>query len=56
MVLIEFILLVAYLFALFGTFFPNNKAKSETPPEKELEDAVLKYLVHINKKASNKTE
>ncbi|HEY9597841.1 MAG TPA: hypothetical protein V6D33_09240 [Cyanophyceae cyanobacterium] len=56
MFLIESVLLAAYIFVVAGAFFPKTEPEPEKTPEKDLEDALLKYIGHLNKKASNKTE
>lgn len=56
MFLIESVLLAAYIFVIAGAFFPKTEPEPEKTPEKDLEEALLKYIGHINKKASNKTE
>lgn len=56
MFFIDFVLLAAYIFVIAGAFFPKTEPEPEKTPEKDLEDALLKYIGHINKKVSNKTE
>jgi hypothetical protein len=51
---LEFILFTVYLFCIARAFFP--KQESEKTPKEELEDALTKYLVHIEKNATGKME
>lgn len=54
MFLVEFILFAVYVFCLANAFFP--KQEPDKTPTEEFEDAVTKYLLYIEKKASDKTE